>query len=80
MNKYQLFTLEFRESDVSPQTRQICRIYIQAKGYFRETYKSLNINPISPTPKFTLGRGVSASKIVVTMLLHLRFPLICYAT
>ena len=26
-----------------------------AKGYFRETYKSQNINPISPTPKFTLG-------------------------
>ena len=25
------------------------------KGYFRETYKSQNINPISPTPKFTLG-------------------------
>ena len=26
-----------------------------AKGYFRETYKSQHINPISPTPKFTLG-------------------------
>ena len=26
-----------------------------AKGYFRETYKSQNINPTSPTPKFTLG-------------------------
>ena len=26
-----------------------------AKGYFRETYKSQNINLISPTPKFTLG-------------------------
>ena len=26
-----------------------------AKGYFRETYKSQNINPISLTPKFTLG-------------------------
>ena len=26
-----------------------------AKGYFRETYKSQNINPISPTPKFTFG-------------------------
>ena len=25
-----------------------------AKGYFRETYESQNINPISPTPKFTL--------------------------
>ena len=29
-------------------------IYLE-KGYFRETYKSQNINPISPTPKFTLG-------------------------
>ena len=26
-----------------------------AIGYFRESYKSQNINPISPTPKFTLG-------------------------
>ena len=26
-----------------------------AKGCFRETYKLQNINPISPTPKFTLG-------------------------
>ena len=25
-----------------------------AKGYFRETYKSQNINPFSATPKFTL--------------------------
>ena len=25
------------------------------KGDFKETYKSQNINPISPTPKFTLG-------------------------
>ena len=29
--------------------------YPPAKGYFRETYKSQNINPISPTSKFTLG-------------------------
>ena len=26
-----------------------------AKGYFRETYKSQNIDTISPTPTFTLG-------------------------
>ena len=26
-----------------------------AKGYFKETYKSQNKNPISPIPKFTLG-------------------------
>ena len=25
------------------------------KGYFRETNKSQNINPIPPTPKFTFG-------------------------
>ena len=25
------------------------------KGIFRETYKSQNINPIPPTPKFTFG-------------------------
>ena len=28
----------------------------RAKGYIRENYKSQNINPISLTPKFTLGR------------------------
>ena len=26
-----------------------------AKGYFRETYDAQSMNPISPTPKFTLG-------------------------
>ena len=26
-----------------------------AKGYFRETHTLQNINPISPTPKITLG-------------------------
>ena len=25
------------------------------KSYLRETYKSQNINPTSPTPKFNLG-------------------------
>ena len=33
------------------KTRQICR----TKGYFRETCKSQNINPTSPTPNFPLG-------------------------
>ena len=28
-----------------------------AKGYFRKTYKSQNINPISPTPKVTLDQS-----------------------
>ena len=36
----------------SGQTRQICRINIPAKGYLKETYKSQNINPISPTPVY----------------------------
>ena len=49
-------------------------------SHFRETYKSQNIYPIFPTPKFALNKGVSASKIFVTMLLHTWFPLIWYAT
>ena len=62
MNWLQFFTLEFRESDVSPgQTEVIQGKFVEfvsgAKGYFRETYKSQIINPISPSPKFTLGRG-----------------------
>ena len=32
-------------------------------GYFRETYKSQNLNPISPTPKFTLGMIQTIVKI-----------------
>ena len=30
-------------------------LYPPTKGYFRETCKSQNINPISPTLKFILG-------------------------
>ena len=30
-------------------------LYPPAKVYFRETYKSQNINHISPTPKFNMG-------------------------
>ena len=30
-------------------------LYLPAKGYFREKYKSQNINPISPTPKSTMS-------------------------
>ena len=51
--------LEFRESDVSPGKIEVKQGKVQfiplAKCYFRETYKSQNINPISPIPKFTLG-------------------------
>ena len=49
--------LEFRESDVLPDKTEVkqgkCVVFISpAKGY---SYKSQNINPISLTPKFTLG-------------------------
>ena len=55
-----LYDKEFRESDVSPgrtevkQGKFVDYIFL-AKGYFRETKKSQNINPISPTPKFIFG-------------------------
>ena len=69
--------------DVSPGQTEVkqgnfVEFISRVKGYFRETYKLQNINPLSPTPKFTLGRGVSVSKIF-TMLLHSLFPLIWYA-
>ena len=52
--------LEFRESDVLSYKTEVKQgkfvdVVSPAKSYFRETYKSQNINPISPTPKFTLG-------------------------
>ena len=77
--------LEFHESDVSPGQTEVkqskfVKFISQMKSYFRETYKSQNIYPIFPTPKFALGKGVSASKLFVTMLLHSCFPLIWYAT
>ena len=54
-----IYELKFLESSVSPgnsQTRKIYQMYISpAKGYFSETKKSQNINPILQTPKFTLG-------------------------
>ena len=53
-----LYDIEFRESDVSPGRKEVkqgkfVEYIFLAKGYFRETNKSQNINPISPTPKFT---------------------------
>ena len=55
-----LYNIEFREPDVSPRKTEVKQgIFVEyifpAKGYFRETNKSQNINPISPTPKFTFG-------------------------
>ena len=52
--------LEFRELDVSPGKTEVkqgkfVEFISPAKGYFRETYQSQNLNPISPTPKLTLG-------------------------
>ena len=53
------------------------------KGYFRETYKSQNINHISPTPYFTLGiiqteGGQNISYHVAAFLIL--FHLICKMT
>ena len=57
-------TLEFRESDVSPGKQKsnmaICRIYIPGEG-FRETYKSQNINPISPSIVQIKVKSISTS-------------------
>ena len=52
-----LYDIEFRESNVSPgrtEDKQVkfVEYILPAKGYFRETNKSQNINPIS---KFTFG-------------------------
>ena len=52
--------LEFQELDVSPGKTEVkqgkfVEFISPAKGYLRETYQSQNLNPISPTPKFTLG-------------------------
>ena len=55
-----LYDIEFRESYVAPGRTEVkqgkfVKYIFPAKGYFRETDKSQNINPISPTPKFTFG-------------------------
>ena len=55
-----LYDIEFRESDVTPGRTEVkqgkfVKYIFPAKGYFRGTNKSQNINPISPTPKFTIG-------------------------
>ena len=55
-----LYDIDFRESDVSLDRTEVkqgkfVEYIFPAKGYFRETNNSQNINPISPTPKFTVG-------------------------
>ena len=55
-----LYYIEFREWDVSPGRKEVkqgkfVEYIFLAKGYLRETDKSQNVNPISPTPKFTLS-------------------------
>ena len=55
-----LYDIEFRESDAAPGRTEVkqgkfVKYIFPAKGYFRETDKSQNINRISPTTKFTFG-------------------------
>ena len=49
-----LSQIEFQESDVSPGKTEVKQGKVEfispAKGYFRETYKSHNINSISLAP------------------------------
>ena len=59
-NQYFGWKLIFLESTVSPGKTEVkqgksVECVSPVKSYFRESYKSQNINPISPTPKFTLG-------------------------
>ena len=61
------FKLDSRESDVSPGQTEVkqgkfVEFISRVKGYFRETYKSQNINPISPTPQ-----GVCKVKVFVSI-------------
>ena len=55
MHLANLSSLEFRESDLSTGKGKFVEFVSPAKGHFRDIYKSQNVNPISPTPKFTLG-------------------------
>ena len=50
---------------------KLVELIFQAKSNFRETYKSQNINPISPTPKFTLVKHQVVGHInSLNLLLH----------
>ena len=46
-----LYDIKFWEQKSNKEN--LSNIFSRAKGYLRETNKSQNINPISPTPKFT---------------------------
>ena len=57
-----LYDIEFQESDVSPglaehksNKENLLNIFSRRRVFFRESNNSQNINPISPTPKFTFG-------------------------
>ena len=59
ISKLLTIRLEFRESYVSPgktETKQgkLSNLYPWERVILK-TYKSQNVNPISPAPKFTLG-------------------------
>ena len=59
----EVITHEFQESDVAPAKTEVKQgkfvsFISHAKGYFRETYKSPSINPISPTNKI-MGSAVA---------------------
>ena len=59
------------------QTRQICRIYIPGEGYFRETYKTQSIKPISHT---TQGCVQGQSVCFYVSLYFFPLNLICNMT
>ena len=64
-----LYDIEFRESDVSPGRTEVkqgkfVEYIFSAKGYFRETNKSQNINPISPTPLVSYRSRLKAYQLV----------------
>ena len=76
------FFLEFRETYVSPGKTEVkqCKFVefiCPAKEYFRETYKSQKINPISQTPKFTFGIIQIGAKSLSTSFQWLVKKLIC---
>ena len=76
-----LYKLEFQESDVSPGKTDVKEgkfvEFISPVKFFRETYKSQNINPISQTPKFTLGiLQIKVKSLMLTGMILFRKSLI----
>ena len=70
--------LEFRESDMSPGKAEVKqgKFGSPVRGYFGDTYKSRNINPIWPTPKFTLG--IILIKVKAYQLVFSRYSIKIY--